>query len=85
MNDLIEGDVVIVGTGQAGTITDDNGSLGLVVLLANGDMWYGSKTQCRLPQDEADLAAAPRDFDRFEGRDKAAAAAPKRPRQRFDD
>jgi len=58
-----EGDVVICGTGQAGTICAIGAQL--CVHLRNGDLWYGMDSQCRFPQDQADLDAAPLDHDRF--------------------
>lgn len=66
MNEFVEGDVVIVGTGQAGTVV----ALGpqLSVLLANGDMWHGPANMTRLPQDQDDLDAAPREIDKFKNR-----------------
>jgi hypothetical protein len=66
MEKYSEGDVVIVATGQAGTVC----AIGreLCVFLANGDLWYGMDSTCRFPQDKADLDAAPREVDRFKGR-----------------
>lgn len=58
------GNVVIVSTGQAGTlwwITDKE----IAVLLANGDIWYGQLYEIRLPQNDADLKACPRDVPKF--------------------
>lgn len=57
------GDVVIVSTGQAGTIILNSADQ-FQVLLRNGEIWTGPSAQCRLPQDEADLAAAPIDVER---------------------
>jgi hypothetical protein len=58
------GKVLIVGSGQAGTcLYGDKDSI--CVLLRNGDLWYGNPKECREPQDQADLDAAPVDFDRF--------------------
>ena len=62
-----EGDVVICGTSQAGTliqIAQDKAW----VLLANLDIWYGDAKQCKYPQDQAHLDACPREVDRFKGR-----------------
>lgn len=67
MTDFKEGNVVIVGTGQAGTIVGYVGR-DVSVLLTNGNMWHGSDSQCRLPQDQADLDAAPLEVDRFKDR-----------------
>ena len=62
-----EGQVVICGSTQAGTITGKDGS-NLWILLNNGDIWVGPYHQCRYPQDEADLAAAPLNVDRLESK-----------------
>lgn len=67
MNEISVGSVVIVSTGQAGTLLEMNG-VKSCVLLANGDMWHGHSGQAREPQDQADLDAAPLEYDRFEGR-----------------
>lgn len=67
MNEINEGDVVICGSGQAGTLACE-GKDSVCVLLRNGDLWYGPIHQCRKPQDQADLDAAPIDVDRFAGR-----------------
>lgn len=55
MKDFVEGDVVIVVTGQAGTLV--NFSQDSWVLLANHDIWVGPKHNIRFPQDQADLDA----------------------------
>lgn len=63
MSEFKQGQVVIVDTGQAGTIC---GSInGVMVLLRNGDIWYGKENLIRYPQDKDDLEAAILDFDRF--------------------
>ena len=49
MNDFVEGVVVIVGSGQAGTIVEVTGR-DVWVLLRNGDVWVGPMNQIRLPQ-----------------------------------
>jgi hypothetical protein len=69
MKEIIHGDVVIVSTGQAGTYMDDS-EQGAMVFLANGDIWYGLYSIMRRPQDDADLAACPENFDRFAQREK---------------
>lgn len=66
MSAFNEGDVVIVGTGQAGTIHHIGNDVW--VLLANTIVWYGSIGQIRHPQSPEDLAACPLDVDRFIGR-----------------
>ena len=68
--EINEGTVVIVSTGQAGTYIGDTAG-GAMVLLTNGDIWVGHPGTMREPQDQADLDAAPLNFDRFEGREKA--------------
>jgi hypothetical protein len=69
MTQFREGDVVICGTGQAGTVISAN-SRDLGVLLTNGEIWYGSDGHCYHP-DEETLAAAPLEVDRFDVREKA--------------
>lgn len=64
MDKFQQGQVVITkNTGQAGTIC---GSInGIMVLLKNGDIWYGPENQLRYPKDKNDLDAASLDFDRY--------------------
>ena len=70
MNKFKEGTVVItMDTGQAGTVCGKAAET--MVLLRNGDIWYGSENKLRLPQDQADLDAAILDFDRFANRPKS--------------
>lgn len=64
-----EGDVVIAGTGQAGTVVQVIGR-DLMVLLANSNIWQGNDGHCYHPDADV-LAAAPLEVDRFENRDKA--------------
>ena len=59
------GDVVICGTGQAGTLLSLAGR-DASVLLANTELWHGMDSQMRHPQDEADLAACPLNVERLE-------------------
>lgn len=67
MKEILVGEVVITGSGQAGTyIGIESGQA--CVLLANGCFWYGNPREMRLPQSSEDLAAAPLEVDRFEGR-----------------
>lgn len=57
MNKYKAGDVVIVATGQAGTIywiTDE-----VCVLLRCGDCWYGQEYEIRLPSSKKELKACP--------------------------
>lgn len=63
MQKFSEGEVVIVGTGQAGTIWFIKNDI--VVLLTCGEIWYGMDSQLRYPQDQADLDACPLNADRF--------------------
>lgn len=54
------GDLVIVATGQCGTIwyiTDKE----IAVLLANLDIWYGPEYEVRFPSSEEELKACPKD------------------------
>lgn len=54
------GDMVIVSTGQCGTvwyITEKE----VAVLLANMDIWYGAHYDVRLPSSEEELKACTKD------------------------
>lgn len=67
MNNYKAGDVVIVSTGQAGTIwfiTDKE----VGVWLRNGDIWYGQEYEIRFPSNKKELKACPIDVDRWNGR-----------------
>lgn len=59
------GTIVICATGQAGTIEWISGNTASV-LLRNNDVWCGPLSQCREPQDQADLDACPIDVPRPE-------------------
>lgn len=61
--------MILIPTGQAGTIVSTNGE-NIQVLLRSGEIWTGASNQCRQPQSEADLAAAPIIVDRPEPRRK---------------
>ncbi len=63
MGNFNDGDVIICSSGQAGTIAEIIGK-DAWVLLANRDIWVGSLSQCRYPQDQADLDAAPLHVER---------------------
>lgn len=76
-----QGTVVIIPTGQAGSVVDDQQSDNLWVLLRNGNIWHGADFQCREPQSQEDLDACPVDVDRFEERERA----PRKFRERDDD
>lgn len=62
-------DVVIVSTGQAGTVFHSEKGM-LHVLLANHDIWVGMAHQCYIPMNGEDLVA-PLNVDRFEAREAA--------------
>lgn len=65
MTDFVEGGVVIVSTGQAGTIVESI-KRDVWVLLRNGDVWVGPTSHIRYPQDGEDLAACPINVERLE-------------------
>lgn len=65
MKEFAEGEVIIVGSGQAGTVVEVDGS-NVWVLLNNGDIWVGPFHQCRYPQNEEDLASCPINVERLE-------------------
>ena len=67
MNNIDEGSVVIVATGQAGTVVQMDGSE-VWVLLANGDIWVGSSKQAHPPQSAEHLAACPFNVERLENK-----------------
>lgn len=79
MTEFNEGDVVIVQTGQAGTVIQAIGR-DLMVLLANGNIWQGNDGHCYHPADDV-LALAPLEVDRFEGREKVIPSRPKQSRR----
>lgn len=58
-----EGDVVIVGTQQAGTVISLYKQY--CVLLANGNLWYGFESQMHYPTNQEELDACPLEVDRF--------------------
>jgi hypothetical protein len=63
MSKFKEGDVVIVSTGQAGTVwfvTDEVG-----VWLRNGDIWYGPEYSVRFPVNSKELKKCPIDVDKW--------------------
>lgn len=53
----------MVSTGQAGTICGFINDV--MVLLQNGDIWYGPESGCWKPTSPEELAAAILNFDRF--------------------
>lgn len=64
MNKYKPGDVVIVKTGQAGSIhwilPEE-----VCVLLRNGDIWYGPEYEIRFPSSKKELKACPIDVDKW--------------------
>jgi hypothetical protein len=65
MNEFVEGDVVICGSGQAGSLAQLAGK-DVWVLLQNGDIWVGQTHAIRLPQDKADLESCPLNVEKVE-------------------
>lgn len=63
-----EGTVVVVSTGQAGTVVQTGTEIW--VLLANNDIWVGSSKQAFPPQSAEHLASCPLDVERFEERER---------------
>jgi len=63
-----EGSVVVVATGQAGSVIQTG--IEIWVLLANNDIWVGSAKQAFPPQSAEHLAACPLDVERFEARER---------------
>lgn len=61
------GDVVIVKTGQAGTVLHVNDKE-MAVLLRNRDIWYGQEYDARFPSSKQELKACPIDVDKWEER-----------------
>lgn len=74
-----QGSVVIVGTGQAGTVVEKWAEQ-VMVLLTNGEIWYGSAKHTYIPDADV-LALAPLEVDRFEGREKPMPSRPKQSRR----
>jgi len=66
---MVEGSVVIVSSGQAGTLVARSGE-SVTVLLRSGYLWQGPINQCRIPQDEQDLAACPIHVERVSPKPK---------------
>jgi hypothetical protein len=62
-NSFREGDVVICGSGQAGSLVQEGSDVW--VLLTNGDIWTGPENRIRHPQDQADLDAAPLEVEKI--------------------
>ena len=61
---LSEGTVVVVSTGQIGTVVVLT-KTSLWAYLANGDIWIGSVGQAYQPQSQEEIDAAPRDVPRM--------------------
>lgn len=66
--DLVEGMVVIIPSGQAGTISYIDSDI--YVFLANGDLWHGTANMIHEPQSREHLDACPLNVDRFEERER---------------
>ena len=64
MKNFVEGDIVIVDTGQSGCIAQLIGK-DVWVLLKNNDIFVGLTHQLRYPQGQDDLEACPFDVDRL--------------------
>lgn len=66
-----EGTVVIVSSGQAGTVVycDQHN---ITVLLRNLCLWQGKRSQVYVPQSQEEVDAAPLEVDRFEERERAS-------------
>jgi len=63
--EFVEGQVVICGTGQCGTIAQKSGKE-IWILLRNGDLFVGQDYQIRVPQSQEDLDSCPLNVDRVE-------------------
>lgn len=63
MSKVEENQVVMVSSGQAGTVCGFIN--GVMVLLRNGDIWYGSESECWEPTSPEELAAAILNVDKF--------------------
>lgn len=62
------GNVVIVDTNQAGTVWQIDENNQIIVILANGDLWYGSENQMRLPKNLEELKNCPKNLEHFSNR-----------------
>lgn len=84
MNEINEGSVVIVQSGQIGTIVQLSGDAW--VLLSNGNIWIGNANMMHVPQSQEEIdAALALDLDRFEGREKTGTKVRKPGGARYDD
>lgn len=79
-----EGTVVVVGTGQVGTVVHCD-QQNVTVLLANLCLWYGKRSQVYIPQTTEELAAAPVEVDRFEERERTGKKKPRKRSEEDDD
>lgn len=61
--------VILMSTGQAGTVTHVSGD-SAAVLLRNLDIWSGPINQLRLPQSQEEMDMAPIDVERHEPKRK---------------
>ena len=66
---IVEGTVVIVDTGQAGTVVQKTHG-GIVVLLQNLNLWHGHPGKVYVPTTQEELDAAILEIDRFAQREK---------------
>ena len=65
MDDFKEGSVVVVSTGQAGTISHLDG-MEACVLLRNMELWHGMVNRLHFPQSQQHLDACPINVERVE-------------------
>jgi hypothetical protein len=65
MKNIEEGLIVIIGTGQCGTVSEIIGN-DIWVLLRNGDIWVGPLNRVRMPQSQEDQDACPVNVERLE-------------------
>lgn len=79
-----EGTVVIVATGQAGTVIQCD-QQNVTVLLSNQCLWQGKRSQVYIPQSKEELDAAPVEIDRFEERERTNKKAKQKKRRDDED
>jgi hypothetical protein len=66
---IAEGTVVVVDTGEAGTVIEHLQGI-VTVLLANGNLWRGGNTRVHEPTSPEELSNAIYEVDRFHHREK---------------
>lgn len=64
MNKYKVGDVVIISSGQAGTIWHITDGI-VAVILRCKDIWYGPEYEIRLPSSKKELKACPIELDKW--------------------